>query len=287
MEKIGVSVIIATLNRGDYLYDCLVDLIAQDYRPLEILVVDQSSTPNEAVQALVAQHPNLITYHSVSFRGLTIARNYGWRHARYDALIYLDDDIRCPPDLVRQHVEALQMPNVGMVAGRVDEQGGFDAEAGRAGKFHYWTATPERYFAQDGAYDTDGVAGTNFAVWKQVAEQVGGFDEALSVGTALYEETEFSLRVRKAGYRVYFNSQARLDHLASPTGGCRVDQVYDYVWSLAHNRTYLIRRYLKWYQYPSAFLELFRLGLAYAFHYKQPKVIGAVISGVLSAKPHG
>jgi GT2 family glycosyltransferase len=285
LDKAGVSVIIATLNRGDYLYDCLSDLIAQDHRPLEILVVDQSTQPNDAVETLVAQHPDIITYHRVSFRGLTIARNYGLKHARYKALVYLDDDIRCPPDLVSHHLSALQLPNVGMVAGRVDEKGGFKPNANRAGMFHYWTATPERFFAQDGAYDTDGVAGTNFSVWKAVAEQVGGFDEALSVGAALYEETEFSLRVKQAGYRIYFNSQARLDHLASPTGGCRVDQVYDYMWSLAHNRTFLIRRYLKWYQYPTAFLELFRLGTAYAYHYKQPRALLATVNGIRSAKP--
>lgn len=282
MEKTGVSVIVATLNRGDYLYNCLVDLIAQDHRPLEILVVDQSSTTNDAVQALVNDHPNLISYHKVTFRGLTVARNYGLKHARHEALVFVDDDIRCLPDLVSQHLRALQLPNVGLVAGRLIEENG----AIQAGTFHYWRASPQNYVANDREYDTHTVAGANFAVWKSVAEQVGGFDEALSVGSAIYEDTEFSLRVKHAGYRVYHNGNAYLNHLKSATGGCRVDQVYDYVWSMAHNRTYLIRRYLKWYHYPSAFFAMFRLGMAYAVHYRQPKALGAVFSGIFTAKPH-
>ena len=38
----GATVIVPTLNRGPYLINTLHDLLAQDYRPLEILVVDQS-----------------------------------------------------------------------------------------------------------------------------------------------------------------------------------------------------------------------------------------------------
>ena len=42
-QKQGISVVVPTLNRGSYLIDTLHDLLAQDYRPIEILVVDQSA----------------------------------------------------------------------------------------------------------------------------------------------------------------------------------------------------------------------------------------------------
>ncbi|MCA9904213.1 MAG: glycosyltransferase family 2 protein [Anaerolineae bacterium] len=281
-HDIGVTVVVPTLNRGDYLYDCLCDLVAQQHRPLEILVVDQSSAVPERVQQLVDEHPDLIHYHQVTFRGLPLARNYGWQKARYDAIVYLDDDTRCPPDLVGEHVRALQLPDVGAVAGRVNERGGAVYASHSTGHFNYWTATPSRGFDHDGELDIDAVPGGNFSTWKRVALAVGGIDECLNVGAALYEETEYSLRVKKAGYRVYYNGKASLDHLASPTGGCRVDQVESYVWALAHNRAILICRHLKWYQQPVAFVELARLGLAYGMNYRNPTAICRTFLGCVA-----
>jgi len=281
-QQMGVTVVIPTLNRGDYLVDCLQDLLAQDHQPLEILVVDQSDHVPESVQQLIDKHPDTITYHRVTFRGLPLARNYGWQNARYDAIVYVDDDIRCPPNLVSQHLRALQLSNVGAVAGRISERGRTVDPTQRAGGFNYWTATPHRAFSQDGEYDVDSVAGCNFSTWRHVAQEVGGIEEALNVGAALYEETEYSLRVKQAGYRVYYNDKAYLDHLVSPTGGCRVDQVKPYVWALAHNRMIVIRRNLKWYQQPIAFAEVMRLGLAYAVHYRQPSAIAKALSGSLA-----
>lgn len=281
-ELIGVTVVVPTLNRGDYLYDCLLDLLAQEHRPLEILVVDQSDQVPTNIQQIVEMHPGIISYHQVDFRGLPLARNYGWRHARYDAIVYVDDDIRCSPNLVTEHLRALQLPNVGAVAGRIHERGRKVDSSRRVGQFNYWTASPERRFCQDGEYDVDTVAGCNFATWKEVAEAVGGIEERFAVGAALYEETEYSLRVKKAGYRVYYNSKAFLKHLVSPTGGCRVEQVESYVWALAHNRTILIRRHLNWYQQPVAFAELLRLGLAYTKHYRKPQALYALLTGTLA-----
>lgn len=280
VESTGVTVIVPTLNRGAYLVDCLTDLLAQKHRPLEILVVDQSDHVPDSVQRLVDEHPDIISYHRVPFRGLPNARNHGWRHARYDAIVYVDDDVRCPPDLVSEHLRALQLPGVGVVAGRVHERGR-DVDPDRpAGRFNYWTASAERAFIQQAEYDVVGAAGCNFATWRDVASVVGGIDERLNVGAALYEETEYCLRVKAAGWRVYYNGHAHLNHLVSPSGGCRVDQVEAYVWALAHNRTILIRRHLKWYQQPVAFAEVIRLGMAYAFHYRQPRAFTTTINGI-------
>jgi len=103
-QRQGISVVVPTLNRGPYLIDTLHDLLAQDYRPLEILVVDQSCGEDAKLLELVLTHCDLISYHKVSFRGLPVARNYGWQHAKYEAVVFVDDDIRCGPSLVAEHL---------------------------------------------------------------------------------------------------------------------------------------------------------------------------------------
>lgn len=282
MAEQGMTIVVPTLNRGGFLLACLQDLVAQRHRPLEILVVDQSDSLSEEVARLIAEHPGLIVHHRVRFRGLPRARNHGWRHARYEAIVFVDDDIRCGPELASEHLRALSLPGVGLVAGGIDNLPGHAPDLlRRPGVYRRWTATPLRGFGAHGEADVDHVGGGNFSAWRRVLEEVGGVDEALCLGAALYEETELCLRVTRAGYRIHFNGHARLTHLAAPGGGCRVDRVRDYIHSLAHNRGILIRRHGRWYHTPVALGRLAALGISYARHYRAPGVLAACFSGGL------
>lgn len=278
---IGVTVIVPTLNRGGYLYNSLCDLLAQTYRPLEILVVDQSDDVPADIQELIVLHSEIIRYYRVSFRGLPQARNYGWQHARYDKILYVDDDIRCGTELVQEHSRALDLPNVGAVAGAIDERYQKLHTHSKAGRFNRWTAMPLRGFSNRGAYKSSHFPGGNFAIWKHVISRVGGVDEALNKGAALLEETELAFRVVNAGYDIYFNGAARLEHLASPSGGCRVQEVDKYVWSLAHNRALFIRRHSRWYEMPTAIGYLCKLFCAYALRYRKITILAQAFRGTV------
>lgn len=278
----GVTIIVCTLNRGGFLEPCLTDLVAQRHRPLEVLVVDQSDTVPDTVQEIVDAHSDVINYHRVTFRGLPEARNYGWQHARYEAIVYVDDDIRCGPDLASEHLRALSQPGVGLVAGGIDEQHNPNIAGPPTGRFNRWTATPITGFAARGEQrGLDHAKGCNWSVWRRVIAEAGGMDEQLNVGAALYEELELCLRIRAAGREIVFNGEARLEHLAAATGGCRVDQVQPYVRALAHNRAILIRRHTAWFQTPVAMARLALLAASYARSYKQPAALLEGAKGAL------
>lgn len=273
LDHSGATVVIPTLNRGGFLVDCLNDLLEQDYQPLEILVVDQSEEVPGEVTDLVESHRDVISYHQVSFRGLPEARNYGWQQARHEALVYVDDDIRCGPRLVSEHIRALKLPKVGMVAGGIDEPNAKSETGPPTGIFNPWTATPTAGFTPYTEHDVDHVKGCNFSVWRDVIERAGGVDESLNIGAALYEELEMALRVRKLGYRIYFNGHARLTHLVAPSGGCRVDQVGDYVHAMAHNRSMVIGRHSHGPQKATALGRLMLLGASYSRKYHKPSAL--------------
>ncbi len=272
---------VPTLNRGRFLIDTLHDLLAQKHRPLEIMVVDQSREEDPVLLGLVCRYPDLFSYHKVPFRGLPLARNYGWQQAKYDAVVFVDDDIRCGPSLVSEHLRGLTRPNIGMVAGGIDERTYLENNSLAPGQFNSWTATPQRGFTPTGDCLVKHVPGGNFSAWRSVLRAAGGFDEALASGAALYEETELCLRVRKCGFDIYFNGSARLQHLAAGDGGCRVPDLPEYMGSLAHNRAILIGRHLRWFQTPVAYLRLFLLFISYAAHYHTLRVFRPGIAGFL------
>jgi GT2 family glycosyltransferase len=254
-------------------------LLAQDYSPIEILVIDQSSEENPDLLELVREHPGSLWHHRVTFRGLPRARNYGWQLAKYDDIVFVDDDIRCGPSLVREHLRALSQPNVGMVAGGIDEGTASRKDASATGQFRWWTATPVRSFRATDECLVQHVAGCNFSVRRSVLRAVGGFDEALGMGAALYEETDLCLRVQRCGFLIHFNGRARLHHLAVASGGCRVPDLGNYIEALAHNRAILIRRHLRWFQVPFACFRLALLVSAYAVHHRSTRIFAPGITG--------
>lgn len=273
---------VPTVDREEFLLNTVADLIAQKHRPLEILIVDQSERTSPAMQSLAGAHATVVTYRRVPFRGSAKARNYGWQHARYDAVVFVDDDIRCGPDLVSEHLRSLLMRGVGLVAGGIDAPGERPDLGPPTGRFVAWTATPKTGFGSAGEFDIDHVQECNFSAWRHALQKVGGIDEAFDVPAALYEGTDLSLRAKSAGFRVCFNGNARLLHLAAPRGGNRVFDTKRYVWGLAHNRSLIMRRHLAWFYLPTAVLRLGMLSISYAAHYKTPAVLASVLEGFIA-----
>jgi phosphatidyl-myo-inositol dimannoside synthase len=274
----GVTVVIPTLNRGSFLIDTVKDLLEQTHPRLEILIVDQSVDEDLDLRELVRVHRDVISYHKVQFRGLPLARNYGWQRAKYEAIVFVDDDIRCGPELVSEHLQGLIQPNVGIVGGGIDDLMHVH-ENGKTGQFSFWTATTTGSFDSTGEFRVTHVRGCNFSVWRTTLQIAGGFDEALSDGAALYEETELCLRVNKSGFDILFKGSARIKHLAAGLGGCRVSDLPKYMKSLAHNRAFLIQRNLLWFQFPFACLRLCLLFISYAVHYRTLDIFSAGMTG--------
>jgi GT2 family glycosyltransferase len=227
------------------------------------------------------------SHYRVTFRGLPSARNFGWQFAKHERLIFVDDDVRIPPDFVTRHLDALSTPGVGVVAGGFDEpKRGHDAGP-NTGRFFRRTCDPHRGFAATGRFEVDHAQGCNFSTFKTVLQRVGGFDETLNYGAALYEDLDFALRAKSAGYKVLFDGASRLTHLVAPGGGCRVDQVTRYTHSLGHNRSLIIARHLVPAEQATAYAYLLKLFAAYAVHYRNPAAIREGWSGLRLGREAG
>jgi glycosyltransferase involved in cell wall biosynthesis len=109
-----VSVIIPVRDMGQYLGESLRSVLAQDYRPIEVIVVDDGSTDDSAKVA--GSFPE-VTCLRQAHRGISAARNFGIVQAQGAFVAFQDaDDLWHPNKLTVQLDWLLKHPEAGYVA---------------------------------------------------------------------------------------------------------------------------------------------------------------------------
>jgi glycosyltransferase involved in cell wall biosynthesis len=91
MPTASVSIIIPVFNYEHYVARAIRSALAQDYAPLEVVVVDDGSTDGTAAIARQFADRGVRVY-SQKNQGLAAARNTGIRHAQGELLFFLDAD---------------------------------------------------------------------------------------------------------------------------------------------------------------------------------------------------
>lgn len=89
-----VSVLLPTHNRADLLPRAVNSVLAQTYKNIEILIVDDGSTDNteQVVRSLMEQEPRIRYFRQPAAKGACAARNVALREARGKFITALDDD---------------------------------------------------------------------------------------------------------------------------------------------------------------------------------------------------
>lgn len=101
-----VSIVVINHNYEAFLGAALDSALAQDYRPIEVVLVDDGSTDRSA--ELVAGYGDRIRAVFQANAGHTIAANTGFAEARGDFVLFLDADDVLAPDCVSRAVDAIQ-----------------------------------------------------------------------------------------------------------------------------------------------------------------------------------
>ncbi len=92
MKKI--SVIIPVYNTEKYLRRCFDSVIAQDYKNLEIVIINDGSEDNseQIINEYKNKYPELISYYKKENSGVADTRNFGIEKAQGDYIMFLDSD---------------------------------------------------------------------------------------------------------------------------------------------------------------------------------------------------
>ena len=97
-----ISVMIPVYNREKYIQEAIDSVVAQDYRPLEIIVVDDGSTDRTA-EIINQYDPKIVKYYYQDNAGIASARNTCFTHSSGEFLAWLDsDDYYLPGKLTAQ-----------------------------------------------------------------------------------------------------------------------------------------------------------------------------------------
>lgn len=133
-----VSTIIPVFNRSDLLREAVASVLAQTYRPIEVIIVDDASTdatPAACVELTVGHHE--VSFVSVPNGGPGRAREVGRLRARGEFIQYLDSDDLLDPRKFAVQVEALlRVPEAGVAYCRTRE---------------YFLTEPERWWPSEGS----------------------------------------------------------------------------------------------------------------------------------------
>jgi glycosyltransferase involved in cell wall biosynthesis len=176
-----VSVIMAAYNAAQHIGEALQSVLAQEWRPLEVVVVDDGSTDDTAM--IVSSFPEIVYVHQEN-QGPSAARNAAVERSSGEFVANFDSDDLLPPTRIGDQVRyLLAHPEVGAVFGRQE-----------------WMNAPE-WMARDSVYgDVDGIPLSSVMFRRDVFFDLGGYDTSFVHG----EDMDLLVRMRERGieYRV-------------------------------------------------------------------------------------
>ncbi len=214
------AIIVLNWNGLSDTLDCLASLQRLDYPDYEVVVVDNGSSDG-SVEEIQAQFPAATLIANEKNLGFTGGNNAGLRHALAQGVDYallLNNDTKVAPDFLQHLVKTAEA----------------DPQVGIAGPTIYYHERPDLIWSAGGAIDwkrgktwmvglnepdtgqfgiapreVDFVTGCALLAKRAVLEQIGLLDERFF---AYYEETEWCVRARQAGFKIIHVPQARVWH---------------------------------------------------------------------------
>lgn len=221
------TVCIVTYERPDFLRRCVDSLREHVTADTEIVVVDASASAADYATDTTSA---VTTYvHAPELAGwMTRSRNEALLHARAPVISFIDDDVVVSAMWQRAILTAFDDESVDAVAGRTRNnlpgEEHYDPPVGRLQPDGSLTEGFASMTA--GSVEVDHGIGANMSFRRSVLARLGGFRDDYP-GTAMREDTDIYLRIKRLGGRAIFVPEALVDHLPAPhVKGARFDTRY-------------------------------------------------------------
>ncbi len=233
-----VSIVIPTAGRYRTVRGGQVDMLAAairsvvektEYRYYELIVVaDAAGVLPETLRALEGTQHQVLRFERLGLFNFSAKVNAGAAAASGDHVLLFNDDLEVTsPEWLEAMLEYSQEPEIGAVGakllypdGRLQHVGMVLGVAGVAAHaFHQHPGVSPGYAGSAVMVrNYSAVTGACLMSRRDVFAEVGGFDERFPID---FNDVDYCLRLRRAGYRVVFTPFAQLYHHESASFGAR------------------------------------------------------------------
>ncbi len=197
---------------------CLESLQRVEYPSFDILALDNASSDGTP-EAVRARFPQVTVIENGANLGFAAGNNVGLRYALrhgYDYALLLNNDTEVAPDFLTRLVEVAESdPTVGAVGPTITyyERPDLIWSAGGMIDWKRGVAVMRTNEVDIGQYrepaEVDFVTGCALLVKRAALERAGLLDERFFM---YFEETEWCVRIRRAGFRILHVPQSRVLH---------------------------------------------------------------------------
>jgi len=229
MKKPLLDICILTYKRQDLLLKCLDSVqreLEQVVDAVTVTVLDNGSEPTMKIAhdlqfARKRLSPN---------RGFPIGANAAINSGNSPLVLFLSDDIELIPGAIGSLLRTMDNPQIGLCgmkllfppdstdparpAGKVQHVG--HAVSIRGHILHPLVGWSDDNPKTTVSGEVFSVTGAAFMARRQVGKLVGWFDEVYSPGT--YEDVDLALKIRRQGYKIWLDANAKAWHHVSATG---------------------------------------------------------------------
>ena len=229
-EEPLVSILIPNKDHTDDLDVCLNSFFERaDYQNYEFIIIENNSVLPETFayyEKIEKEHDNVkVVYWEAGFNYSAI-NNFGFKFANGDYIMLLNNDVELiTPDIFQSMLGFCMRPEVGIVGAKllyndhtVQHAGVLVGAGGLAD--HVFKGIHEDDPGYMGraisSQDVSAVTAACLLVKRSVYEEVGGLEEEFQVA---FNDVDFCLKVRKAGYLIVYDADVKLFHYESKSRG--------------------------------------------------------------------
>jgi len=203
------SLLISSRNRSQLLWETIQSILNGDEVPTEMVVIDQSKTPDSNLMIFQSERKCAFRYVWSEKKGVSVGRNMAVSIAKHPILVFTDDDMLVTPTWFGTILRTLMaIGSQGVVTGQV-----LSAEEEREG-FAPSIREDHESIIYQGRVNRDVLFTGNMATYRSAFDRVGGFDSRLGPGTRYpaAEDNDFAFRLLEAGYSIVYDPRSTVYH---------------------------------------------------------------------------
>lgn len=199
---IDLSIIIVNYNNLAFLDECISSIYktTKNLR-FEIILIDNGSVDNSAELA-AKKYTDIIVIKNYKNVGFSAANNRGLKIAKGSYVLFLNTDTVVKDGAIEKMVRFMvEHPDAGAVGPKLTNINRTpQAQGGIFGQRFWLSKVPKK---------VKFVIGACFLTSRKIMDQIGGFDENFFFSN---EDLDLCLRIRKAGFNIYFLPDAEVVH---------------------------------------------------------------------------